>query len=123
MKYYKAEISLATEFYELNAKGEYDGINPDSYQDQGVIMTLQDGYLTELKKKIAAHYFCLEKPAGADVQVFEGRIEIQYDGEYDYRTPLEDQVPFIETASIYISEVEENTLEDEELEKLLTETK
>jgi hypothetical protein len=67
--------------------------------------------LEELKSKIEREYFSLDKPIGADVQIFDGRLEIQYQGEYDYRTPKEEQIPFIETVSIFISKVEETNVD------------
>lgn len=118
--YFKASISVSTENLWLNPEtGTYEGSDPDTYQDHGITRELTAPTLKELKSKIECEYFSLDKPIGADVQIFDGRIEIQYSGEHDYRTPKEEQIPFIETVYIYISKVEETEidLEREELFK------
>lgn len=110
--YFEAVVALSTENLWKNPEtGEYEGCDPDSYQDHGVVLTLQDPTLEGLKKKIEQHYFDLEKPVGADVQIFDGALEIQYQGEHDYRTPKDEQIPFIETARIVILKVEEEYLD------------
>lgn len=110
--YFKAVVALSTENLEKNPEtGKYEGCDPDSYQDHGVVLTLQDPTLEGLKEKIAQHYFDLEKPVGADVQIFDGALEIQYQGEHDYRTPKDEQIPFIETARIVFLKVEEEYLD------------
>lgn len=112
MAYYKAYIQISTVQYLKNTEtGEFEGCDPDSYQDHGVVQTIQAPSLEELKQKISREFFNLEKPVGADVQIFDGSIEIQYEGEHDYRTPKSEQVPFIETARIVISKVEETYLD------------
>lgn len=118
--YYKASITVSTENLWLNPKtNEYEGCDPDTFQDCGVVREITASTLVELKQKIEREYFNLEKPVGADVQIFDGRIEIQYEGEHDYRTPKAERIPFIETTSIYISKVNEESidLENEELFK------
>lgn len=110
--YFKAYIHMTTEQLWKDPKtGEYEGCDPDTFQDHGQVGTLQAPTLEELKTKIEKQYFNLEKPIGADVQIFDGRIEIQYQGEHDYRTPKDEQVPFIETVSIIISSVDETYLD------------
>lgn len=109
--YFKAYISMSTENLWKNDLGEYEGCDPDTYQDHGIIAELQAPTLLELKAKIEKSYFNLDKPIGADVQIFDGRIEIQYQGEHDYRTPKSEQIPFIETVSIVISSVDETYLD------------
>lgn len=110
--YFKAYISVATEKLWMNPEtGSYEGCDPDTYQDQGVVRSITAPTLAELKAKIEREYFNLEKPIGADVQIFDGRIEIQYQGEHDYRTPKAEQIPFIETTSIVISKVDETYLD------------
>lgn len=104
--YFKAYVSLSTE--NLDTDGS---CLPDTYQDHGVVRDFTAPTLEELKKKIEKEYFNLEKPIGADVQIFDGRIDIQYIGEHDYRTPKSEQIPFIETTSIYISKIEETYLD------------
>ncbi len=106
--YFKAYISVSTEQLWENPKtNEYEGCDPDSYQDLGIVRELTATTLEDLKNKIQKEYFDLEKPVGADVQIFDGRIEIQYQGEHDYRTPKAEQIPFIETTSIVISKIDE----------------
>jgi hypothetical protein len=109
---------MATEDLWFNPEtGHYEGCDPDTYQNHGVIRELTAPTLEELKSKIEREYFSLDKPLGADVQIFDGRLEIQYQGEHDYRTPKEEQIPFIETVSIFISKVEE-TMVDLESESI-----
>lgn len=117
--FFKAEIYMSIEELELNSEGVYEGCNPDSHQDFGIIRELNAPTLAELKAKIEREYFDFAKPIGADVQIFDGRIEISYEGEHDYRTPKEEQIPFIATVSIYITkvEVESVDLNNEELFK------
>lgn len=110
--YFKAYIAISTENLWKNFEtGEYEGCDPDSYQDHGIVRELKDATLEGLKKKIEREFFNLEKPIGADVQIFDGVIEIQYEGEHDYRTPKAEQIPFIETARITIAKVEETNLD------------
>ena len=109
---FKAYISVSTEQLWKNPKtNEYEGCDTDSYQDLGIIRELTATTLEDLKNKIQKEYFNLEKPVGADVQIFDGRIEIQYQGEHDYRTPKAEQIPFIETTSIVISKIDETYLD------------
>ena len=110
--YYMAYISKSIENLWKNPEtGEYEGCDPDTYQDFGIVETIQAVDLANLKGKIEERYFNLENPIGADVQIFDGRIEIQYQGEHDYRTPKKDQIPFIETVSIVISKIDETYID------------
>jgi len=110
--YFKAYLSLTTEQLWLNPEtNAYEGCDPDTFQDHGTIRELTAPTLQALKNKIEKEYFDLEKPIGADVQIFDGAIEIQYQGEHDYRTPKAEQIPFIETVRITISQVEETYLD------------
>lgn len=103
--YYKAYISISTE------QMDNEGCIPETYQDHGVVATIQKPTLEELISEISKQYFNLERPIGADVQIFDGSLEIQYEGEHDYRTPKAEQIPFIETARITISKVDETYLD------------
>ena len=107
MIWYKATIEIAREQLWLNKDGEYEGVDPDSYESLGIIDEIKRRSVKELKEEIEKKYFNLDKPIGADVQIFEGTIIIQYEGEHDYRTPKKDQIPFIETARIVISKIDE----------------
>ncbi len=110
--YFKAYVSISTESLWMNPETKaYEGCDPDTYQDLGVVREIKDSTLEGLKAKISKEFFNLENPIGADVQIFDGAIEIQYQGEHDYRTPEADQIPFIETARITISKVEETYLD------------
>lgn len=110
--YFKAYIAISTENLWKNPEtNEYEGCDPDSYQDHGIVQTFQAVTLEELKNKIQKEFFNLEKPVGADVQIFDGAIEIQYQGEHDYRTPKAERIPFIETARIVISKIDETYLD------------
>lgn len=104
--YYEAYIFISTVLLWLNPDtGDYEGCDPDSYQDHGTIDTIRAPSLAELKAAIERRYFSLDNPIGADVQIFENRIEIQYQGEHDYRTPKAERIPFIETATITIAKI------------------
>lgn len=105
MSYFKASICINTEELELNSDGVYESCNPNTYQDHGVIRTFTAPTLLELKTILSKEFFNLDKPIGANVQIFENRIEIRYSGEHDYRTPKSERIPFIETASVYIEKI------------------
>jgi hypothetical protein len=110
--YFKAYIAISTEnLWRDPETGEYEGCDPDTFQDHGIVRELTDSTLEGLKNKIKREFFDLEKPIGADIQIFDGAIEIQYQGEHDYRTPKAEQIPFIETARIVISKIEETYLD------------
>lgn len=111
MIWYKATIEMAREQLWLNKDGEYEGVDPDSYETLGVVGEIKRRSIKELKEEIEKRYFNLDKPIGADVQIFDGTIIIQYEGEHDYRTPKKDKIPFIETVRIVISKVDEKYLD------------
>ena len=110
--YYKASICLSTKALWLNPEtNTYEGCDPETYQNHGQIREIAAPTLNELRTKIEREYFKLSKPIGADVQIFDNIIEIQYEGEHDYRTPKKDRIPFIETTSIYITRVIETEVD------------
>lgn len=94
--YYKAYISLATE------QMDDEGCIPETYQDFGVVETIQAPTLQELKEKISKQFFNLEKPIGADVQIFDSAIEISCE---------DDSKPQINNYRITISKVEETYID------------
>lgn len=102
--YYKAYISLATE------QMDDEGCIPETYQDFGVIDTIQAPTLAGIKIAIEKRYFNLEKPIGANVQVFDGALEISYESDFARQ---------IENVRITISKIDENYLDlsNEELFK------
>lgn len=105
--YYEALVTFTTEEYDKDG----EGINPDTCCDHGLIRTFKAPTLEELKTLISKEYFNLENPIGADVQIFENRIEITCEGEQHWRTPKSEQVPFIERYSVYISKVEKTEID------------
>lgn len=106
--YYKAEISITTENLWLNPETqEYEGCDPDTFQDHGVVNTIIKSSIEELKKEIEKQFFKIKEQG----QLFDGCLEFSYDGEHDYRTPKSEQVPFIETARIYICQVGETIID------------
>ncbi len=113
---YKAYISISIENLWRNPEtGKFEGCDPDTHQECGVT-ELKAQTLEELKNKISSQFFDLDKPIGADVQIFDGRIKISYEGEHDinYSIPKDkrpEQIPFIETASISIVRVEETEID------------
>jgi hypothetical protein len=110
--YFKAYIAISTEQLWLNTEtNAYEGTDPDTYQDHGVIETLRATTLDDLKNKISRQFFDLDKPIGADVQIFENRIEMSYQGENDYRLPKKEQIPFIENLTIIIVKIEETEID------------
>lgn len=94
--YFKAYIYLT----------QIHGVSGEMLHEQE-LEAIQAPTLAKLKEKISKRYFDLDKPIGADVQIFDNRIEISYEGEHDYRTSKKDQFLFFETVSIYIAQVEE----------------
>lgn len=106
--YYEAEIYLSVEFMTKNKKGEWE-FGGDEYHDHGLVDTLTAPSLPKLIEEIEKRYFNLIKPIGADVQIFDGALEICYEGEPDYRD--KNPTPFMETARIIISKVQKETLD------------
>lgn len=108
--YYEAEIYLSVELMTQNKKGEWE-LGGTDYHDHGLVETLTAPTVSKLIEKIEKRYFSLIKPIGADVQIYDGALEISYEGEHDYRTPKKEQTPFIETVRIVISKVEKEILD------------
>lgn len=99
--YFKAYISITTE--DLMTDGSCD---PDTFQDHGEIETFTKPTLAELKTEIGKRYFNLEKPIGADVQIFDGSIDICH-LEQNLKTGQE----YYENIRIMISKVDETFLD------------
>lgn len=103
-KYYEASIYLTTEELWLNPKtGAYEGCDPDTFQDCGVVYTFT-GTLEKIKKEI---YRTLVKLESWEYDAENNTLVWSCEGEHDYRTPIEDRVPFIETYTLYLSELTE----------------
>lgn len=99
---FKADVFLATESMEWDEKEQaYIGYDPDTYQDYGIVNTYQADTLENLKAKIKKDLTLLD-----DAIRFEGRLQIQVEGEHDYRTPKEERVPFQEIYTIIFSKVQ-----------------
>lgn len=98
---YKAYIHTSFERYEYDETGMCEGVDPDSRIELG-ITEKSAPTLEELKSKIEHEYFNLEKPIGADVQVFDGAIEISFET---------DDGKGIENARIIIAKVEETYID------------
>lgn len=108
--YYKAEISVATEKLWINPKsGDYEGCDPETYQDHGTIQVITKPSLDAIKEELHRQYGL------KNAELYDGLITVSYDGEHDYRIPFEERVPFIETMTIAITKVEETLLNDLEL--------
>ena len=108
---YRAHILISTESmdYDTTEKA-YIGYDPDSYQivDQ---RTIEAKTLEELKTKLNEQYYmnnALEEP-----QVFDGRIEFEFEGEHDYRTPKEEQIPFREIYSVVVEQLQVTQVKDD----------
>jgi hypothetical protein len=114
--YYKADLCIST--VELDKEGCEVF---QSYNDYGQVNTFVADSLLELIKKIESSYYGISTHG----TVFENRIELQYEFEHDYLTPLEDQVPMIETATFYITKVtkHEQDVSEQALEKLIKKDK
>lgn len=111
---FEATVCLTTEQLDwVEAEQAYIGCNPDTFQDHGAIQTIRKSTLAELFKELQRQFTI------KDWEVFEDRLEYQCDGEHDYNTPKAEQIPFIETYSISISEVKREFLTEKELQKLL----
>lgn len=108
--YFKADLILSTENLWLNPQGEYEGCDPGTYQDHGVIESYTAPTLQELKLKIERRLNNLTRFEVVDDGENQAHLEYQCDGEHDYRTPKEDRIPFIETWSIYITRIESERL-------------
>lgn len=111
--YYKAELFLSTEsMYWDAAEKAYIGYNPETRRDHGIVDTITASTLEELASKLH-HKYSLK-----NAEVFEGLIEMQFDGEHDYRTPKEDRIPFCELYTVIISKVVETQIDASEVLKV-----
>lgn len=101
MKSYKLDILLATEQMEYCAKERaYIGYDPDTHQDFGVVDSK-----TFNSKEDALSY--IKQTYNFNNPIIEnGCIEDVWDGEHDYREPLENRIPFCEKFTFILSEVE-----------------
>lgn len=109
---YRAIISLATESMDWSEEDSaWIGYNPDTWTEHGVVETIEAKTLGELHEKLHRKYSL------KDAEAFEGRLEMQFDGEHDYRTPVEERVPFREVYTITLEQVESKDLDAEVLLK------
>lgn len=112
MAYYKAIVGQFIEYLELcEETGRYIGVDPDTYQDFGTVRQITASSLKELKEKIERDYGTIEHD-------IENMYTYSCEGEYLYSTPIEEQIPFIETYDFYIVKVVETeiTLDGKETE-------
>jgi hypothetical protein len=101
MKTYKAYIRRYIENLWLNPEtGDYEGVDPDTYQDCGSLEPLTAPSKEELKEKI-------ENLLGPIEYDHENRYMVSFDLEYHCSTPKEEQIPALDNYEIYIFEVTE----------------
>lgn len=113
MKYYRAEIHSATEQMDWDSsEGAYIGYDPGTREDHGIVQTIEKDTLEALKQELHRQYDL------KNAEVFEGQIEVQFEGEHDYRIPKDEQIPFAEIITIYILEVERTYIDATELLKV-----
>lgn len=113
--YYKAKITLSTENLWLNKKtGQYEGCDPDTFQDNGIILEYK-GTLEEIKNKLKRE---IAKIESWEYDEINNCLNWSCEGEYDYRMPKEDRIPFIENYSLYLVKVEETEMNPELLKKV-----
>lgn len=104
--YYKAVVTLSTEqLYWDEAEQAYIGCDPDTYQDHGIVDTITAPTIERLKEDLHRRYDL------RDAEVFEGRLEMQFAGEHDYRIPVKERIPFIESFSVHITQVVETEVD------------
>jgi hypothetical protein len=110
--YFKAVLNYSTENLWLNPKtGDYEGCDPDTYQDHGTIETITKSTLEELKSELKRKYGFRD----AEYDEVNNSIIMSFEGEHDYRTPLKERVPFIETYEVYITKVIEEPVNAQDL--------
>lgn len=101
MKTYKAEISRTVENLWLNPKtGDYEGTDPDTFQDLGHYGTITASTKAELKKKIETQFGPVEHDQ-------ENIYLYSCDLEYHYNVPVDERVPALEEYTFHITEVDE----------------
>lgn len=77
MNHYQAEVFLSTEKLWKNPEtGAFEGTDPDTHEEHGIVEIVKAPTLGLLKAKLQNRFFDFEKPIGADVQIFEGLLEI-----------------------------------------------
>jgi len=115
MNYFKAEITLLTENLWLDKKsGQYEGCDPDTYQDLGVVYTFT-GTLEKIKDQICKTITKLESWEFNEVNT---TLIWSCEGEHDYRTPTSERVPFLENYTLYLTEVKETKQDPRRLQNL-----
>lgn len=67
--------------------------------------TIKSSTLESLIAELNKRYSILN-PNGIEVQIFDNKIDISFEGEHDYRTPKSEQIPFIEDIQIKIEHYE-----------------
>jgi hypothetical protein len=87
----------------LNAEGQYEGYDPDTYQHCGE-QVVEAKTLEDLKEKLE-QYIVLK-----DSELFDGHLIYQCEGEHHYNTPKEEQIPFQEIFTVALYEVESNNI-------------
>lgn len=113
-KYYKAVIIYYTEQLEKNSDGEYEGCNPDTFQDHGVTHTFT-GTLEYVETQV---HHQLSKLKSWEYDEVNNSLTWSCEGEHDYRTPLSERIPFIDTYTLYLTEVVETEQDPRQLQKV-----
>lgn len=102
-QFYKATILLSTENLYLDPKtGNYEGCDPDTFTDHGVVHSFK-GTLDEVRDQVYRQVAKIDSwELYQDDTGVGSRLEWSCEGEHDYRTPLEERIPFIENYSLYL---------------------
>lgn len=104
MKYFKAQIILATEqMYWDEKEKAYVGYDPDTFQEHGNVGTLKAETLPELLKLLDEKYYMNQ----SEPQEFDSSIQFQFEGEHHYNTTKDEQIPFCEMFTVFITQIEE----------------
>lgn len=123
MSYFKAVVLMSTENLWLNHEtGDYEGTDPDTFQDNGIIRTFTSDSIENIKDQLTREFFKNWELYIED-DGSNACLQMSQEGEHDYRTPKEDRIPFIENYTVYITHVVETPISEDVLKTFTKETK
>lgn len=116
LKRFKVTLNMSTEKLEWDTKEKaYIGVDPDTWQDNGIIFEKTFKSLEDLINGLNPYYIKLSDLEYYQDEISGTRLEWTCDGEYHYSVPKNDQIPFIENYSAFIETV---YLKDTDLQEL-----
>ena len=120
LKRIKINLCLSTERMEFEETEQaYVGYDPDTFQDFGMILEKTFPNMETALLHLSQY---MEKPDHAELYLDDGSetiLEWSVDGEYDYNTPVKEQIPFCENYKAYIMEVYETDAKSADVQNVL----